>query len=139
MEYRQAQTKEELDKWADTLGVDVRIVDEDWESVTFQADAEFSDGTHLRCAYRHPLPRGLAERRRNRTFVVGLAHDVDGALCCHVRPVIAGLSARSEADAMRQATLYAGAMVELQRRAVCGATTTNLSRYVIAPATDWQP
>ncbi len=138
MEYREVRTKEALDKWANTFGVKVRVVDEDWESITYRADAEFSDGTHLRCQYRHPIPRRLALRRREHTYIVGLVHVVDGAECAHVRPVIAGLSAVSEADARYQAALYASALVELQRRDRCGATAETLSAYVIEPATEWR-
>ncbi|MFD6096547.1 hypothetical protein ACFVWN_13255 [Nocardiopsis flavescens] len=139
VEYREADTKEALDKWARTLGVGVRIVDETWDSIYFQADAEYADGTHLRCRYRQVLPRPLAFRRRERTFIVGLLHEVDGASCYHVRPVIAGLSTDSQAEAVREATIYAGAMVELQRRSVCGATAANLSVYVVTRAADWNP
>jgi hypothetical protein len=138
MEYRQVDTREALNKWARTLGVGVHVVNETWESITYQAEAEFGDGTHLCCRYRHVLPRRLALRRRDHTFVVGLCHEVNGARCYHVRPVIAGLSAATEADAMHQAVLYASAMVELQRRPVCGATAATLSAYTIERAVDWQ-
>ncbi|MFE9640473.1 hypothetical protein ACFYOC_15795 [Nocardiopsis alba] len=139
MEYREANSKDDLDRWARTLGVRVHIVDETWDCVYFQADAEYPDGTHLRCRYRYVLPQRLALRRRERTFVVGFSHTVDGATCCHVRPIIVGLSAESEAAAMSQAVIYASALVELQRRPVCGASAANLSPYVITRATNWKP
>jgi hypothetical protein len=138
MEFHEVDTKEKLDRWAETLGVPVRVVDETWASITYRAECEFNDGTTMRCQYRYVLPRPLATRRRERTYVVGLVHEVDGAECVHVRPVIGGLSADCEADAMHQAALYASAMVEIQRRHVCGARAVTLSAYVVTRAAEWQ-
>jgi hypothetical protein len=138
MEFHEVDTKEKLDRWAQTLGVPVRVVDETWSSITYRAECEFNDGTTMRCQYRYVLPRPLANRRRERTYVVGLVHEVNGAECVHVRPVIGGLSADCEADAMHQAILYASAMVEVQRRHVCGARAVALSAYTVQRAAEWQ-
>ncbi|MFD6095733.1 hypothetical protein ACFVWN_04510 [Nocardiopsis flavescens] len=137
MTLRYVDSRTALDKWARAHRARVRVVDETWESITYAADALGRDGTREEYRYRLHLPVPLALRRRERTFVVGLSHMVDGAECVHVRPVIAGLSAATEAEAARQAVMVAAATVELQRRCTCGARVDALSAYTVQPAALW--
>jgi hypothetical protein len=138
MEYREANSKDDLDRWARAHGCRVRVGDETWESITYAATAPAPDGTCEQCRYRMRLPLSLALRRRERTFIVDLCHKVDGAECHHVRPVIAGLSTASETEAKRQAVVVASATVQIQRYQVCGANAENLTTHSVRAATSWK-
>ncbi len=138
MEYRELSSKDDLDSWARTRGVRVHIADETWESITYAATAPTKDGACEQCRYRQRFPLSLALRRRERTFIVDLCHSVGGAECHHVRPVIAGLSTASEAEAKRQAVVVASAKVQMQRQEVCGAKAENMTACTVQPAVSWK-
>lgn len=126
-----------LEVWARSMGTTVRQVDEDWQSIVFQAEAIGADGALIRCRYRHTIPRPAALRRLARTYIVGLVHETDGAQCHHVRRVIP--SGDVEEEARRRAVLIATAMVDIQRHGRCGASSVNLEPYIVERAVDWQP
>lgn len=126
----------ELDVWARSMNAEVTQTAEDWQSITYQAEATAFDGTRVRCRYRLPLPRLAALRRLARTYAVGLVHDVDGAQCHHVRPVIP--TGDADTEVRRHAVLIAFALVDTQRRDICGATVANLHPYVVERVVDWR-
>lgn len=129
----------ELDQWARAHRTRMQVVDETWETITYAATSRTADdGTCEQCRYSMRLPLSLALRRRERTFIVDLCHTVNGAQCHHVRPVIAGLSTASEAEAKRQAVVVASATVQIQRREVCGANAENLTTHSVQAATSWK-
>src|SRR5699024_1190886 len=116
-----------LDRWAREHGTRARVVEENWESITYATEAVGGDRTRWEFRYRLRLPFPLALRCRERAFIVGLFRVAGGAESGHVRPVIAGLSAAPEEGARRQAVMVGTAQVELQRRRVCGARAAALS------------
>ncbi|HIY40809.1 MAG TPA: hypothetical protein H9836_06730 [Candidatus Nocardiopsis merdipullorum] len=126
-----------LDRWAREHGTRARVVEENWESITYATEAVGGDRTRWEFRYRLRLPFPLALRCRERSFIVGLFHVVDGAECVHVRPVIAGLSAATEEEARRQAVMVVTAQVELQRRGVCGARAETLFPYSVQTPSLW--
>ncbi|SHJ23744.1 hypothetical protein SAMN05421803_104244 [Nocardiopsis flavescens] len=125
-----------IEAWARARGAVVRQVEEDWESITYEARAVAPDGTPVRCRYRYPIPRAAAMRRLARTYVVAMAHDSDGARCHHVRRVIPVGS--TEAELRRNAVLVASALVELERHPRCGATVVTLTAYTVVAALEWE-
>lgn len=131
--------RETLTAWAREQGVRVRISAEDWDSITYEALYTAPDGTPLAQRYRCVLPASLALRRLRLTYVVGLCHDADGAACNHVRRVVPPVLSVPETAARHDVSLVAAALVESERRAVCGATVENLAVYTVQRAQDWQP
>jgi hypothetical protein len=131
--------RETLTAWAREQGVRVRISAEDWDSITYEALSTGPDGTPLVERYRCVLPASLALRRLRLTYVVGLCHDAGGAACNHVRRVVPPVLSASESAARHDVALVAAALVESERRAVCGATVDNLTVYTVRRAQDWQP
>lgn len=130
---------EPLTAWARERGVRVRVAAEDWESITYEAIASGPDGPHVVDRVRCALPEAVVRRRMLATYLVGLSHEVDGAQCSHVRRVVPpALFSSDEAD-RHDVTLVAAALVESERRAVCGATVDNLTVYTVQRAKDWQP
>ena len=131
--------RETLTAWAREQGVRVRVACEDWESITYEAVSPGPDGTAVVQRYRCALPPDVALRRLRLTYVVGLCHEMGGGECNHVRRVVPpALSAADEA-ARHDVGLVAAALVEAERRAVCGATVDNLTVYTVQRAQDWKP
>lgn len=130
METIEVFTQQALNEFANSFEVRPRVAAETWDTLIYLAEVERGTGGCLRCLYRDRLSRELALRRRKRTFVIGLRHDAGPAQCHHVREVLIGLSAETEAEAERQALMIATARVDLERRTVCGATVGNLLPYV---------
>ncbi|WP_436890261.1 hypothetical protein [Nocardiopsis dassonvillei] len=124
-----------IEAWARARGAVVRQVDEDWESITYEAEAAGPDGARTRCRYRYPIPRAAAMRRLARTYVVGMVHEVGRARCHHVRRVIPAGS--TEAESRRNAVLVASALVDLERHGRCGASVATLTPYMVVPALEW--
>lgn len=125
----EVSTRHELNEFARTFGVRPHIAAETWDTLIYLAEVERGIGGRLRCLYRERLARELALRRRKQTFIIVLVHEAGSARCHHVREVLLGLSATSEAEAERQALMIAVAQVDLERRAVCGAMVRNLVPY----------
>ncbi|MFY7066684.1 hypothetical protein ACOQFV_12555 [Nocardiopsis changdeensis] len=126
----------EIEAWARSRGVAVRQVDEDWESITYEAEAVEPDGTRARCRYRYPIPRPAALRRLARTYVVGMVHDAGRARCHHVRRVIP--VGATEDELRRNAVLVASALIDLQRHERCGASVVTLTAYTVVSALEWK-
>ncbi|WP_159944291.1 MULTISPECIES: hypothetical protein [unclassified Nocardiopsis] len=131
--------RETLTAWAREQGVRVRVACEDWESITYEALSTGPDGTPLAQRYRCVLPASLALRRLRLTYVVGLCHDAGGAACNHVRRVVPPVLSAPETAARHDVALVAAALVESERRAVCGATVDNLTVYTVQRAQHWRP
>ena len=126
----------EIEAWARARGTVVRQVDEDWESITYEAEAVGPAGERARCRYRYPIPRTAALRRLARTYVVDMVHDVGRARCHHVRRVIP--VGTTEAELRRNAVLVASALIDLQRHTRCGASVATLAAYTVVPALEWR-
>lgn len=126
----------EIEAWARARGAAVRQVDEDWESITYEAEAVGPAGVRARCRYRYPIPRAAALRRLARTYVVGMVHDVGRARCHHVRRVIP--VGTTEAELRRNAVLVASALIDLQRHERCGASVVTLTAYTVVSALEWR-
>ncbi|MEU2974793.1 hypothetical protein [Nocardiopsis alba] len=131
--------RETLTEWAREQGVRVRVACEDWESITYEAISPGPDGTPVVQRYRCVLPPAMALRRLRLTYIVGLSHDAGGAACNHVRRVVPPVLSASESAARHDVALVAAALVESERRAMCGATVDNLTVYTVRRAQDWQP
>ncbi|MGQ4268219.1 hypothetical protein [Nocardiopsis changdeensis] len=125
-----------IQAWARARGAAVRQVDEDWESITYEAEAVDPAGVRTRCRYRYPIPRAAALRRLARTYVVGMVHDVGRARCHHVRRVIP--VGTTEAELRRNAVLVASALIDLQRHGRCGASVVTLTVYMVVSALEWE-
>ncbi|WP_236700584.1 hypothetical protein [Allosalinactinospora lopnorensis] len=136
IDVRTARTYDELHSWATAMDVVPTVVEEDWQSITYQAEADLR-GTRVRYRLRDVLPRETALRRLARTYVVGMVHQVGDGECYHVREVIAPCLSAPEEQAREQARILAGARVEAERRAVCGATATSLRTHLVERAIDW--
>ncbi|TDQ55392.1 hypothetical protein [Actinorugispora endophytica] len=119
-------------------GVRVRVASEDWGSITYEAVSTGPDGTAVVQRYRCVLPRTLALRRLRLTYVVGLWHSTGKAVCNHVRRVIPPVLSAADEAARQDVALVAAALVEAERRPVCGATVENLTVYTVQRAQDWQ-
>lgn len=128
----------DLYEWARAMDAAIAAVAEDWQSVTYEAGTTVGGGrVSRRC--RHTLHLGMALRRWERTYIIGLWHTArDGGQCHHVRQVIAPCLNGPEERARRLAVTIAGALVEHDRRQVCGATAANLRTYVAERAADWR-
>ncbi|MGW8527595.1 hypothetical protein [Nocardiopsis sp. NPDC055824] len=131
--------RESLTSWAREQGVRVRVACEDWESITYEAVSPGPDGASVVQRYRCVLPPALALRRLRLTYVVGLVHEVGGAQCTHVRRVVPPVLSAADEAARYDVALVAVALVEAERRAVCGATVDNLTVYTVQRAQDWRP
>mgnify|MGYP001241801433 FL=1 len=131
--------RETLTAWAREHGVRVRVAGEDWESITYEATTPGPDGTSVVRRYRCVLPPALALRRLRLTYVVGLCHEAGGAVCNHVRRVVPPVLSAADEAARHDVTLVAAALVEAERRTVCGATVNNLAVYTVQRAQDWRP
>jgi hypothetical protein len=131
--------RETLTAWAREQGVRVRVACEDWESITYEAVASGPDGALVVQRYRCVLTPAMALRRLRLTYVVGLRHEVRGAECSHVRRVVPPVLSASDEAARHDVTLVAAALVEAERRSVCGATVDNLFVYTVQRAQDWKP
>ncbi|MBB4933394.1 hypothetical protein F4561_004214 [Lipingzhangella halophila] len=128
----------DLHEWAHAMDAAIAVVDEDWQSVTYEAGTTVG-GERVSRRCRHTLPMGTALRRWERTYVIGLRHTTrDGGQCHHVRQVIAPCLNGPEERARRLAITIVGALVEYDRRKVCGATAANLRTYVAERAADWR-
>ncbi|MDE3720380.1 hypothetical protein PWG71_03200 [Nocardiopsis sp. N85] len=125
-----------IDAWARAMGTTVRQVDEDWESITYEAESTGPDGVRLRCRYRYRIPPVAAMRRLARTHVVGMVHEVDGARCHHVRRVIP--MGTTDSELRHNAVLIASALIDLQRHGRCGAGAATLVPYMVVPALEWE-
>ncbi|GAB2514073.1 hypothetical protein [Nocardiopsis aegyptia] len=131
--------RETLMTWARSQGVRVRVACEDWESITYETLARQPDGTSLIQRHRWVLPEPITRRRLLMTYVVGLSHEVDGAECNHVRRIVPPVLSSADEAARHDVALVAAAMVEVERRAVCGATVDNLRVYTVERAVHWRP
>ncbi|WP_150243888.1 hypothetical protein [Nocardiopsis quinghaiensis] len=131
--------RDTLTEWAREQGVRVRVACEDWESITYEAVSPGPDGTAVVQRYRCMLPPAMALRRLRLTYIVGLWHDVGGAVCNHVRRVVPPVLSSADEAARHDVTLVAAALVEAERRAVCGATVDNLTVYTVQRAQYWRP
>jgi hypothetical protein len=131
--------RETLTAWAREQGVRVRISCEDWESITYEAASPGPDGTTVVRRYRCVLSPAMALRRLRLTYIVGLWHDVGGAECNHVRRVVPPVLSSADEAARHDVALVAAALVEAERRAVCGATVSNLHVYTVQHAQHWRP
>lgn len=130
-------TRRALNEFAGSFGSKPRITDETWDTLIYVVEVERDVGGGLRCLYRDRLTPELARRRWKRTLVVGLAHGIGVVRCPHVREVMIGLGAKTEAEAERQASLVAAAHVELECRETCGAMVRDLVPYAITRMASW--
>ncbi|MFI6576799.1 hypothetical protein ACIBFB_13435 [Nocardiopsis sp. NPDC050513] len=117
----------------------MRVACEDWESITYEALSPQPDGTSLVQRIRCVLPETIARRRLRMTYVVGLCHEYGGAECVHVRRIVPPVLSSTDEAASRDVALVAAALVEAERRAVCGATADNLRVYTVERADRWRP
>ncbi|GAA0980730.1 hypothetical protein GCM10009551_022690 [Nocardiopsis tropica] len=131
--------RETLMKWARAQGVRVRVACEDWESITYETLCRQPDGTSLIQRHRCVLPEPITQRRLMMTYVVGLCHETDGAECNHVRRIVPPVLSSADEAARHDVALVAAALVEAERRAVCGATVDNLRVYTVERAVHWRP
>lgn len=69
------------------MDVPLTVVDEDWQSVTYEA-VTLVPGERVCCRFRDMLPRETALRRLARTYVVGMSHQVGDGECYHARQII---------------------------------------------------
>ncbi|WP_028648537.1 hypothetical protein [Nocardiopsis sp. CNT312] len=125
--------------WARAQGVRVRVACEDWESITYETLSRQQDGTSLVQRHRCVLPEPVTRRRLLMSYVVGLSHGVDGAECNHVRRIVPPVLSSTDKAARHDVALVAAALVEVERRAVCGATVDNLRVYTVERAVHWRP
>lgn len=116
----------------------VRVVAEDWRSITCEAEFTQSNGERVVRRYQCALPKAIALRRLRATYIVGLWHEVDGASCYHVRQVVSPVLSSGDKAARDDAVLVARALVDMERRATCGATADSLKVYMVERAVDWQ-
>jgi hypothetical protein len=130
--------RETLMKWARAQGMRVRVACEDWESITYETLARQPDGTSLVQRHRCVLPEPIIRRRLWMTYVVGLVHEIDRADCNHVRRIVPPVLSSADAAARHDVGLVAAAQVEVERRAVCGATVENLRVYTVQRAVNWR-
>lgn len=131
--------RETLIAWAREQGVRVRVACEDWESITYEAVSTGPDGTAVVQRYRCVLTPAMALRRLRLTYVVGLCHEMGSGECNHVRRVVPPALSSADEAARHDVTLVAAALVEAERRTVCGATVDNLTVYTVQRAQDWKP
>src|SRR5690625_6113829 len=117
--------------WSRAHGVRVRVACEDWESITYEAVGTGPDGEFVVERLRCVLPPQEARRRLRLSYVVGLSHGVDGAVCHHVRTVTPPVLTAAEPEARHDVGLGAAALVEGESKHRCGATVNNLSVYVV--------
>lgn len=129
-----------LERFATAMAVPVTIAAEDWNCITYQTRRLDPGDGQVCFRYREWLPMRTALKRLHRTYIIGLAHPVPGhrAQCCHIRRVFAPTPREPEALARHRAVLVAMAQVHTERHHRCGASTANLSPYVIERAADWQ-
>ncbi|GAB3210644.1 hypothetical protein ACQEU5_08705 [Marinactinospora thermotolerans] len=116
----------------------VRVVAEDWRSITYEAEFVQSNGERVVRRYQCALPKVIALRRLRATYIVGLWHEVNGASCNHVRQVVSPVLTSGDEAARGDVVLVARALVETERRTVCGATADSLRVYAVERAVDWQ-
>lgn len=134
-----ARDRKEFDQWVRAKNATITVADENWEWVTLEAHAHQPSGVQQRCRYTYRLPLGVALRRLHNTFVVGVEHTAPhGGRCLHVRVVRPGFASDTESAAEQHAILIASALVALERHTVCGATSANLTPYVVTKALDWR-
>ncbi len=120
------------------MDVPLTVVDEDWQSVTYEA-VTLVPGERVCCRFRDMLPRETALRRLARTYVVGMSHQVGDGECYHARQIITPCLRSHGSIAREQAAVLAAALVETERRAVCGATAATLRTHLVERAVDWRP
>ncbi|CAM3746074.1 hypothetical protein [Nocardiopsis rhodophaea] len=127
-------TRADLDRWARHHRAPVTVVEDTWDQITYEAATGDGEDLH-QCRYVYRFPERQALRRWLRTWVVGLAHDVGGADCCHVHTVtIDGVVPSPD----RIAVLTAALRTKQERRAVCGATTETLTPYAVVRLAEWK-
>jgi hypothetical protein len=124
--------------WVRAQGVRVRVACEDWESITYETLSRQEDGTSLIQRHRCVLPEPVVQRRLLMSYVVGMRHEVDGAECNHVRRIVPPVLSSADEAARHDVALVAVAQVEVERRAVCGATVDNLRVCTVERAVHWR-